>query len=45
MSLVTYPGLRQTGAVEFRNTRLQMLDYARLTEIAHFEPKYLHLRD
>jgi CRP-like cAMP-binding protein len=36
--------LRETGAVEWRSGRLQVLDWAKLSNIADFDPRYLHLR-
>jgi CRP-like cAMP-binding protein len=48
MSLVTVnrtlQALRRTGAMQFRNNNMTVHDWTRLTEIAHFDPGYLHIR-
>jgi CRP-like cAMP-binding protein len=48
MSLVTVnrtlQSLRRTGAMQFRNGHLTVHDWPRMTEIAHFDPSYLHIR-
>lgn len=36
--------LRETGSVEWRSGGLKIHDWARLQEIAEFDPTYLHLR-
>ena len=36
--------LRETGAVEWRGGRLTIKDWPKLSEIARFDPHYLHLR-
>jgi CRP-like cAMP-binding protein len=40
----TLQALRETGAVEWRRGRLTVKDWPRLSEIARFDPQYLHLR-
>jgi CRP-like cAMP-binding protein len=40
----TLQALRETGAVEWRSGRLTVKDWRRLSEIAGFDPTYLHLR-
>ncbi|MEW6449304.1 MAG: Crp/Fnr family transcriptional regulator [Pseudomonadota bacterium] len=48
MSIVTVnrtlQALRRTDAMEFRNGMLTVRDWKRLTEIAGFDPAYLHLK-
>ena len=36
--------LRGEGLIELQNHRLTILDWARLKEVAQFDPTYLHLR-
>lgn len=40
----TLQALRETGTVEWRSGRLTVRDWAKLREIARFDPHYLHLR-
>ena len=40
----TLQALRETGAVDWRSGRLTVKDWRQLSEIAHFDPHYLHLR-
>ena len=40
----TLQALRETGAVEWRGGRLTVKDWPKLSEIARFDPHYLHLR-
>ena len=48
MSLVTVnrtlQALRRTGAVEFSKGFITVHDWARLAELGHFDPGYLHIR-
>ena len=41
----TLQELRGEGLIEFHHGRLTILDWARLQEVAQFDPAYLHLRD
>jgi CRP-like cAMP-binding protein len=41
----TLQDLRGEGLIEFHSSRLTILDWARLQEVAQFDPAYLHLRD
>jgi CRP-like cAMP-binding protein len=41
----TLQELRGEGLIEFRSSRLTILDWARLQEVAQFDPAYLHLRE
>jgi CRP-like cAMP-binding protein len=36
--------LRRTGAMEFRNGELTVLDWKKLVEVGDFDPNYLHLK-
>jgi CRP-like cAMP-binding protein len=36
--------LRRTGAMEFRNGELTVLDWKKLVELGDFDPNYLHLK-
>lgn len=40
----TLQALRETGAVDWRRGRLTVMDWPKLSEIAGFDPNYLHLR-
>jgi CRP-like cAMP-binding protein len=40
----TLQALRETGAVDWRKGRLTVKDWTQLSEIAGFDPNYLHLR-
>jgi CRP-like cAMP-binding protein len=40
----TLQALRETGAVDWRRGRLTVKDWPKLSEIAGFDPHYLHLR-
>lgn len=40
----TLQALRETGAVEWRSGRLTVRNWTKLSEIARFDPHYLHLR-
>jgi CRP-like cAMP-binding protein len=48
MSIVTVnrtlQALRRTGAMEFRNAELTVLDWKKLAELGDFDPNYLHLK-
>jgi CRP-like cAMP-binding protein len=48
MSLVTVnrtlQSLRRTGAIQFRSGQMTVHDWARLAEIGHFDPSYLHIQ-
>jgi len=48
MSIVTVnrtlQTLRRTGAMEFRNAELTVLDWKKLVELGDFDPNYLHLK-
>lgn len=48
MSIVTVnrtlQALRRTGAMEFRNGELTVLDWRQLAELGDFDPGYLHLK-
>src|SRR5215210_4083437 len=41
----TLQELRGEGLIEFHSSRLTILDWARLQEVAQFDPAYLHLRE
>ena len=40
----TLQALRETGAVEWRSGRLTVKNWSKLSEMARFDPQYLHLR-
>lgn len=40
----TLQALRETGVVEWRSGRLTVRNWSKLSEIARFDPQYLHLR-
>ena len=41
----TLQALRGEGLIELQHSRLTILDWARLKEVAQFDPAYLHLRE
>jgi Crp-like helix-turn-helix domain len=41
----TLQALRGDSLMELQHSRLTILDWARLKEIAQFDPAYLHLRE
>jgi CRP-like cAMP-binding protein len=41
----TLQDLRRNGLIELQHSRLTILDWARLKEVAQFDPAYLHLRE
>ena len=41
----TLQDLRRHGLIQLQHSRLTILDWARLKEVAQFDPAYLHLRE